>query len=84
MHSACDTESRSLQDPFPFAQSVRPTQADAGSQDPESSSLTYPFFGNSGFPQLGGERLHTQLQVPGKNVIDLDRIERGLDTRTTV
>jgi hypothetical protein len=25
-----------------------------------------------------------QLAVPGKNIIDLDRISRGLDTRTTV
>jgi len=32
----------------------------------------------------GGDGLHSQLQVPGKNVIDLERIERGLDTRTTV
>ncbi|KAL7270235.1 hypothetical protein RUND412_007065 [Rhizina undulata] len=33
---------------------------------------------------IGPEKFATQPPVPGKNVIDLDRIARGLDTRTTV
>jgi hypothetical protein len=33
---------------------------------------------------VGYEKSSNQGTVPGKNVIDLDRIARGLDTRTTV
>ncbi|KAF8249440.1 hypothetical protein K440DRAFT_660214 [Wilcoxina mikolae CBS 423.85] len=33
---------------------------------------------------LGGDKTSNQITVPGKNIIDLDRIARGLDTRTTV
>lgn len=35
-------------------------------------------------PGLGCEKDTSQLTIPGKNIIDLDRIVRGLDTRTTV
>lgn len=33
---------------------------------------------------LGCDKTSSQIAVPGKNIIDLDRIARGLDTRTTV
>lgn len=32
----------------------------------------------------GYEKASSQVTVPGKNIIDLDRVARGLDTRTTV
>ena len=32
----------------------------------------------------GYEKPSVQVTVPGKNIIDLDRVARGLDTRTTV
>lgn len=35
-------------------------------------------------PGLGCDKDTSRLAVPGKNIIDLDRIVRGLDTRTTV
>ncbi|RPB05773.1 hypothetical protein L873DRAFT_539233 [Choiromyces venosus 120613-1] len=51
-----------------------------GSQDVEEEAISY----YRDAVIQGGDGLPSQLQVPGKNVIDLERIERGLDTRTTV
>jgi len=61
----------------PLARSV---VSASGSQDVEEEGLQCY---RDTIPQ-GGDDLHNQLQVPGKNVIDLERIQRGLDTRTTV
>ncbi|PWW80343.1 hypothetical protein C7212DRAFT_291733 [Tuber magnatum] len=61
----------------PLACSVASTLA---AQDVEEEGL--PYYGDT--ISQGGDGLHNQLQVPGKNVIDLERIEHGLDTRTTV
>ena len=60
----------------PLARSVVST---SGSQDVEEGLPCY-----RDTISQGGDGLHSQLQVPGKNVIDLERIEHGLDTRTTV
>lgn len=49
-----------------------------------SQSLPFRLFGSDMSQKDNNERLHRQIQVPGKNVIDLERIARGLDTRTTV
>ena len=47
---------------------------------PEVASLRK----KDGTPNPQYEKSSNQLAVPGKNIIDLDRIARGLDTRTTV
>ncbi|KAG0129801.1 hypothetical protein HOY82DRAFT_394565 [Tuber indicum] len=75
--SAGDLDYLSLRPVDPLACSV---VSAPGSQDVEEECLPYC---RDTIPQ-GGDGLHNQLQVPGKNVIDLERIERGLDTRTTV
>lgn len=78
---------RQLQDVFSYLPSCNAHGTDTKARDIlASASPNFPFqlFGNEITSKLSGERLHSQMQVPGKNVIDLDRIARGLDTRTTV
>lgn len=84
--SRCQPDLGRLQDVFSYLPSGNPHGTDIKTQDIlTSASPSFPFqlFGSE-ISKLNSERLHSQMQVPGKNVIDLDRIARGLDTRTTV
>ncbi|KAI5849420.1 RNA recognition motif 2-domain-containing protein [Morchella snyderi] len=74
------TDSGQFQDLFSYLPSNKSHVSDIKIKDPTCS---YPLFDNRMSPK-SNERLHGQAQVPGKNVIDLERIARGLDTRTTV
>lgn len=83
----CQPDLRQLQDVFSYLPSGNAHGTDNKVQDILTSvSPSFPFqlFGSEISSKLNSERLHSQMQVPGKNMIDLDRIARGLDTRTTV
>lgn len=75
---------RQLQDVFSYLPSCNAHGTDTKARDILAFASPFQIFGNEISSKLGGERLHSQMQVPGKNVIDLERIARGLDTRTTV
>lgn len=85
--SRCQPDLRKLQDVFSYLPPVNTHGTDMKAQDVlKSASPSFPFqlFSSDISSKVNSERLHSQMQVPGKNVIDLDRIARGLDTRTTV
>lgn len=75
---------RQLQDVFSYLPSCNARGTDTKARNILALASPFRLFGNEISSKLGGERLHNQMQVPGKNVIDLERIARGLDTRTTV
>lgn len=79
--SRSQTDLRQLQDVLSYLPSCN---ADTKTRDILALASPFQLYGNEISSKLAGERLHNQMQVPGKNVIDLDRIARGLDTRTTV
>lgn len=80
-------DSRQLQEAFSYLPSDKMHGTVNKTRDiltPTSPSFPFHLFGSEMSSKATGERLHSQMQVPGKNVIDLERIARGLDTRTTV
>jgi hypothetical protein len=77
--------SGSLHKPFSPLRTANPVRAYTRPHNTNSQNFGCQRFDNRSLPRINGDSsIHKQFQVPYKNIIDLDRIARGQDTRTTV